>query len=39
MKGYLLVLFALIATSECLLAMPSTQEVEEFAKKILEVAE
>ena len=39
MKGYLLVLFALIATSECLLAMPSAQEVEEFAKKILEVAE
>ena len=39
MKGYLLVLFALIATSECLLAMPSAQKVEEFAKKILEVAE
>ena len=39
MKGYLFVLFALIATSECLLAMPSATEVEEFAKKVLEVAE
>lgn len=39
MKGYLFVLFALIATSECLLAMPSATEVEEFAKKVLAVAE
>ena len=39
MKGYLFVLFALIATSECLLAMPSATEVEEFAKKVLEVVE